>query len=413
MDALVGLFLLYLGYRFITGLFGSGDSDSQTPTLQKFETKAIETKLKIEPEQKGEPYELDVFEIYAKGQIPVPGNKINSIMVTHLLDETGGDLRPVLCFFEGTQEEGTRCYEDRISVGEISYGDGYLDWVKIATAFKDSLIFPRSRVRSLLFQTTIIPANDPQKFYGGAPIPNSGTYFETVSSRINFYFQGPGYDDQKENREKVITLTIRLAMHVGSVDGSLDDDEVRVVKEWAKKILFEESDSIREEKEEAHNKVIREEYNRAKRDDLLVEKIIKKFNEIATTPEKYDALELCLDVMAGDSVADQAELKTLDEIATGFGIDSDKYHALRDRRLAEVSVIGDIFYSDPKNLDNDHLKSLLEIKKEWDQETIRKHLNRLYRKWNSRTSSSDEKTKEKAKDMLSYIGEGRLRFVGK
>ena len=58
------------------------------------------------------------------------------------------------------------------------------------------------------------------------------------------------------------------------------------------------------------NDAFKEAYNKAKNIKLSLSKMISRLNEIGTKKIKYDAIELCYDVMSADGVAEKSEINT-------------------------------------------------------------------------------------------------------
>ena len=54
---------------------------------------------------------------------------------------------------------------------------------------------------------------------------------------------------------------------------------------------------------------------------LSVTEIVERLNEIAERPEKFESIELCIDVMVADHVASNEEMKIIRNIAEELGLD--------------------------------------------------------------------------------------------
>ena len=84
---------------------------------------------------------------------------------------------------------------------------------------------------------------------------------------------------------------------------------------------------------------MREAYGQAKDGNLSLSALTARLNEIGEKKLKYDAIELCFDVMAADGVADEAELNTIRGIAESLELDYDEITKLRDQKLVELDAV--------------------------------------------------------------------------
>ena len=132
--------------------------------------------------------------------------------------------------------------------------------------------------------------------------------------------------------------SVRLAMSIAMADGSLDDSEGNVIKEWIIKTIAPHSNKKREQLKKLHNYAMREAYAEAKSGNLEINSAVDRLNEIADTPQKYEAIELCFEVMAADGAVDENEIKTIKSIAEGLDLDSDEIERLRDEHLINLNV---------------------------------------------------------------------------
>ena len=120
-------------------------------------------------------------------------------------------------------------------------------------------------------------------------------------------------------------------------------------------------------------------------------------------PIKYELIELCMDVMKADGVADPSEMRELKRVANMIGLEEGRYSALLDKRLADVETI------DVSNTES--LASILGITSSMSKEEIRKHLTKEYRKWKSRVSHDDEEIRNRATKMIEHIAEARKQYL--
>lgn len=111
----------------------------------------------------------------------------------------------------------------------------------------------------------------------------------------------------------------------------------------------------------------------------------------------YEVLELCIDVMAADGIADIDELHILRKIGDASGIDAKEIQKLRDQKIVDLEI---------RNQGQTPIEELLGIDADWDLAKIQRHLRREYKKWNGRLNMvSEGKARQNAQIMLNRIGE--------
>jgi tellurite resistance protein len=350
-----------------------------------------------------EGYEFEVYEIQVRGAIPVEEDGSECSIMINMYDETGDGAQPVLCVLDDFQEKHSRVYQLEANLGPVPKNVHYKDWVKIGVAIIDTLIPPRKGIRQISFQACLIPVNNPPLFKNGFVQSNKERIWAVASSKkYSFEFDDFGYLDAVTNRKKTEKLTIELAFYVAAADGVVAKEEGGVIKAWASRLIADASPDNKDSVKNEINASIKQSYEKAVSKTVNHVEVIFEMSQVATKQEKYEAIELCLDVMSADGHADPAELKTLDEISKMLEIDPGKFRALQDRRLANVESIG---------VTGDNIETLVGITNDMSPDDIRKHLSREYRKWNSRVTSGDEKVKGKAQEMLLLIGDARAKYV--
>jgi hypothetical protein len=117
---------------------------------------------------------------------------------------------------------------------------------------------------------------------------------------------------------------------------------------------------------------------------------------------KYEAVELCFDVMAADGIADGEELRTVHKVADALGLDFDEIERMRDQKIIAL---------DSRVSDEVDIETLLGIEDDWDPERMRKHLTAEFQKWNDRLNTLDEgEERDNAQAMLGRIAEARQKY---
>tara|TARA_Y100000813_G_C23944532_1_gene249643 strand:- start:267 stop:593 length:327 start_codon:yes stop_codon:yes gene_type:complete len=106
--------------------------------------------------------------------------------------------------------------------------------------------------------------------------------------------------------------------------------------------------------------------------------------------------------MSADGVAENEELKTLDKIAKGLKLDESLIKKIKDKSVLELN---------PISAESSDMESVLGINTDWNKEKIKTHLNKEFKKWNSRYQNlSEGKERENAQFMLDCIAEARKKY---
>ena len=98
-------------------------------------------------------------------------------------------------------------------------------------------------------------------------------------------------------------------------------------------------EEIAKEEKAKYSKYLEEAESAAKSKLLDKIKVTNELNEKATTSQKYQAIELMLDVMVSDDSAEGEEQKLIDEVVPLLNLDTQTYKDLRDTRLSTVKTI--------------------------------------------------------------------------
>ena len=281
---------------------------------------------------------------------------------------------------------------------------GFRNWTPVGGAFLETLGFPHAGYRKIDAQLFISPVSNPVRFFGGG-IENKRAGYAFKKAQTQMTVNGEGYIDRFENRKIARKHIVELAVCMSAADGDLDKSEGKVIKDWIKRVANTQSDDEQEAYKKELNKTITRCVGLACNHKLFdqIADIISNINAYAQDTEKYEAIELIVEVMTADGKADQSELELLDHVTTELGLDPDKVRGMRDRKLVDVNEI---------SVDKDDLGSLLGITDDMDKAAIRKKLNQEFQRWNGRQTHADPETRKRAVEMLELIAEARKRYIG-
>jgi tellurite resistance protein len=270
------------------------------------------------------------------------------------------------------------------------------DWTTVAHLNLDWLLFPHKGKRILRFGVSLLSGQNGQdpRFRGGDVIPAKAgiAYAERL-----FICENPdfGYVDLQENVHRTKSLAVALAFAISAADNKLYHAEVQVIKQWAIANLLP-SGTIGTKLEEALDHAVR---FFQKGNQLDIYKVCKEIVELAPVSDRYDILDLCLQVARAKGTVAAEELTVLKYIATWLEVDMDRFREMMEKLL-------------PVNIHQvKNTEVILGITPNMGRENTRRQLNRYYRKWNSRVTNADPEIQAQADQMLKLIAEARSQLA--
>lgn len=208
---------------------------------------------------------------------------------------------------------------------------------------------------------------------------------------------------------------IQTALLVSASDDGIDRSELLAIKKWVNtqvEMIRQTGKSIDEFRDIAD---IAAELQQEKFTNYVKEchaKVINTNTDIYDTlrsidnivedeSQKYDLFQLCLDVASADGVADKRELVILDKIANIYlKLNKEKSQAMIEKSL-------------PINIHQDkssNKESIIGITNDMTNDEKQTHIRKQYMKWNTRTTSDDQKVREQAEEMINIIAELRTKY---
>ena len=344
----------------------------------------------------------EVKHIQVKGLIPYAEQYSADLSINTYLEDVTGDLDNkqdkyfVFSLMENFQRSGSMAFEFKNKQSNVSYGTYFPDWSTIAVVPFKILVPPKKGKRKIKPLIVIENENSGIEIWNSISKAgfNRSFSYENLSS---------GYLDFDENREKSYNLSIKLAVSVSMADGSLDETEGLVIKKWMKKTVdsFQDEDTRTSIKNLLNNS-FKESHSDAKNGKLFLSEIVNELNDAGDERNKYEAIELCYDVMTADGKAEQGEIDMIDSIIKSLGLDSKEISNIRDTKMKDL---------DQDNLKSSKIEDLLNIDTSQSKEKIRKDLTKEFSKWNSRLNSLEEgKDRDNAQKMIDLISEARKKY---
>jgi len=338
--------------------------------------------------QKNGSSSFDVFNVEICGIIIAAGNMPYTVVQIFITDVTDGPAiaGPVQAKIKKWQMRDSPVFIYTSELGKLPGADTVLsNWTAVAQLNIDWLLFPRKGRRVLQFVTSILSRD-------------SGEELACAVCTFTYQNPQPGYIDLQENIQRAKILAVTLAFAVGAADNKLYCREIELIKKWARTNLdaFAASERAGRKLEKALNKTVAFFRKGYKIDSC---KICRELVETAPIAQRYEILDLCMRVVQTGVVASRRKVAVLKNLAGWLEIDTEKFRSMMEKILP-----ADIYQVDDVEL-------VLGINSDMDQEKARQQLNREYRKWSARVTSSDPKIQTQADYMLKFIADTRNRIT--
>ena len=334
---------------------------------------------------------VNMYAVEIKGNIGVPSAGYLFSRTT-LFDITDNTNKLIISLYDKLQYKDSTIYLDLRDLGFCERNSGYTDWQTIGAVIPKMILLPIGGKRRIEIHTELIQ-------------PLAGTKKESIIHSKKFIiehnFTSKGYEEQAKDIEDASGITVEIAMAVAMADGTLDDKEGEVIKNWIKKNIKIYSKEKQIKLKKLYNESMKSSYQLAKKGSLILSNLTKVLNKIEDKKLKYDAIELCHEVMTADGVAEESELKIIKKIAKALNINEDELRKITDKSLLDVKQISG----------DSSLESIMGIDKSWSIDKINKHLLLEFTKWNNRvTVLKTESEKQNAQKMLDNIAELRKKY---
>ncbi len=322
--------------------------------------------------------------------------------VISVFDETSGEYEPVLSAIEMFQEPDSIAFQHFSEVGEASPDRGFVKWVRIGGVIPDILQPPIGGKRKLVAMLRLVDIDDMPVINLGFEDPNqTGVYWGEIF-KFEFTFNEKGYQEAAEHRDHARALSVKIGMAVAMADGYLDDSEGETLKEWIVKAIAPYAEEKRESLKNLYNDAMKEAHSLAKNGNLSLSELTNELNEIAEKSTKYEAIQLCFDVMAADGVVDAEELKVINKVADALELDFDEIEKMRDQKIVGLGACID---------SQANIEEILGIETDWSSDQIKRHLRTEFQKWNNRLNTlSEGEERENAQQMLDLIANARKKY---
>jgi hypothetical protein len=335
-----------------------------------------------------------------------PSFSIPAIGIILLADSEG---RPVQCLDHKKQERETIFYQEIVCEEEevfLFHKDTYFtDWVTIGFVPLPLAIPAEAGVSQLRARLCLhhVVDDDSVPVYRRGRLTSGSSPAKVLESCTCTIDSNYGYLAIEQERRKSILASMRLAVVAAAVDGSVEQGELDIIRDVAKRRVDSVEDSVTF-KGDLQN-AIRDALGKARSNSSLEElriSAIRDLQVIDSEPLSIEAIELCVEVLAADGVADKSELDFVYDLCNHLAVDKSLVREMVGKKMAlEDLAVG----QDGCDF------GVLGIDASMESSEIRRHLNQAFRKWNSLVHHDNPQTAARAREMLDVIGRARKEFL--
>lgn len=414
MEFLVILFIGYVFYILITGSGSSNTySSSSTQNRNSYVMGDLEAKLQPLAVTLESGDVIDGKKVMVRGFLNRTGTAINMDAVLSLFDITDekdpDNLQynfPVVTDIKDMQEKNSRVALIKIPLGKVDPYNGYTKWVEFQRIFPDFLIAAKSGKRKIRGFFRLIPNTQSALDginYGLRDNEKCPTY-ELSILNFDMEFKATGYKEAQDNVYKIKSYSVQLAMAIACADGSIDETEATVIKKWiTQQIDFIETESEKEKLKRILNESFKKSFEKAKKNDLSISRVLTAFKKITTKAYSTNTLEFLFRVIEADGKIDDKELETVNDIGKKLGISIKEIKDMTDK--AFLNAEQDLSQGEYNS------ESILGLNDNMTNEEKSAILKNEFKKWNGRIQNLPEgDEKEKAQKMLDTISELRSKY---
>ena len=277
--------------------------------------------------------------------------------------------------------------------------------------------FPKAGKRKLAFRSFI--CNKDLKFHEteGRPLNGSFVNYRPEHFKLDLYGNSfdeygsypeiLGYDSNEieaeykqagylgVNRQKLDSLIIPLGYSIASIN----NDPLKSIELVKDNIAYKGDRTLQGGINQALNlKMIYEKSQKNKIDPQIYLKEIKNFSKI---DERYEVINLLLNIATHDNTLTSTENKFLDDVAEKLELNQSKYLEIKKIETASLKFVD---FGDKAD------ESIFGLSEDMDDKTKCRILRQEYSRWNSQTNNSNKDKRVRAKEMVNLIANLRKQY---
>ena len=392
----IGLIIFFVIVRMIlSGIFGAADQALLPSSAKKLLSLSLEKDAK-----KDEGF--TIYNLNGVGVLPNP-TAMDLSAALYLYDSETN--LPFLSNFSQTDESpDSRVFRRDVNFGYGAPGQYFPNPVPLSNIILEGIQHPHQGERNINVILYFFDKNYPVIFRDGAMVQGKENLIHYSDLKVSLSFDEPGYMDEIENADAAKPLMVEIAMQMAMSDGSLDKSEGDIIKKWIKNQIKSVSESKKDELKNRLNNSLESSYEKLSNGEDISNSI-KKFNSLASKNLKYQLIEFCLDVLSADGVADEAELKNLENLTLEIDLNFDEVKRMKDKTLVKIQTkpsSGGQSASD---------ESLIGMDIDLTKDEALQFIKKEYRKWNGRLNTlSPGNERNNAQRMLDALARLREKY---
>ena len=403
MEAILGIIVVGVGYYIVISIIGAGAravGRGVKKVVTGKDTYFGPPQLKF-VDEKLEGTDIVFKKIMFRGNISAP-RTMNAASSISAFDATNGDddLDFLISLVDQAQEPDTVCFGMMNNIGQVNEGDAFTDWVQLGAIAPDLVQGPKSGNRTIKVVIRLFNANNPPSIRAG--FSDGGETFLVKTLEFDHFFKEKGYEEAAQDREEAQALSLKIGVAVAMADGSLDDAEGEILKNWIVREVSAYGEEKQKRLKKMFNESLKEGFAQAQSGNLALSPLVDRLAEIGEKKTKYDAVELCFDVMAADGVADPEEMVVIRKVADALGLDMDEIEKMRESVTLNLST---------SLTSEEGLESLVGIEEGWSDDQKKKHIRTEFQKWSNRLNSLPEgDERDAAQNMLENLSALKKKY---
>lgn len=325
-----------------------------------------------------------------------------------VFDCEDGGIHPILSAETEFQEPGTLVYESRVNIGEVlPHNKKVNHWRPAAVLVPDASLGPYGGERELVAVVRLINSESNVHIEAGRVVEGDEGVMWVGEVKFNCMLPYEGYFRLAKERRRIQSMIIRLAAAVAFADGSLNSEELGILKRktlwWIRNSEIQFDALSKKQRSSSYRGMMKRALNRAGENGINTTRLLKNLRNSADQELWRETLELCYELIAVNGAVHASQLHLLREISNSSGLYPEELAEVRDKYA--VALVTEPMVEVP-------VEELLGIDPSWDQARTRMHLRLEYKKWNGRLNTIPEgKSRENAQRILDMIGEAYKKFT--
>lgn len=340
------------------------------------------------------PQEVSAIDIQIKGRLVAQGMRFNPEIRLAGYDVTEGleNRQKILCVIEALQGEQKQFRLVNKQSGGWTHDRIIPEFSSLLKLPVFALVFPRSGSRVCELELSVRGDGESQ-------------YEVLGTHQITVRCAQPGYLEQQEERWEAIGYSLQLGLTMAASDQQIDIQEITTIKKLLSAHLDQYPPAERKSRLDRMNELKQDALTRIRGGEALAleREVVETLKNFKQKHLLYEVLEFCLGVLKADGEVNAREMEQINRLAKELRLDLDKVRMLTDKHLVGLDMA-----PGEGSEDSD---SILGINPGMNKKEIKSLLNKLYRKYQARSTHDQPHVRDDAKKWLEKIAEARVRHL--